>query len=133
MQQTEKSIARYAPNYYVTEHFMYSDFVCPCCDRLKIIPAFYTHLNLLEQMRQELGFEIIINSGYRCAEHNAETGGAPRSWHLLFATDIIPENNDSNKLKDMYKMALSLKFGGIGLYENHLHLDLRPEEVRWRG
>ena len=100
---------------------------------MKIIPAFYTHLGLLEQMRSELGFDIIINSGYRCPEHNAEVGGAPQSWHLLFATDVSHEDDDSYKLKAMYKMALNLGFGGIGLYENHIHLDLRPEEVRWRG
>ena len=132
MLQTEKTI-RYAPNYYVTEHFMYSDFICQCCDRLKIIPAFYTHTGLLEHMWQELAFDILINSGYRCQDHNAAMGGAPQSWHLLFATDISPEDNDQYKLKALYKMAISLEFGGIGLYENHIHLDLRPEEIRWRG
>jgi len=122
-----------APNYCVTEHFMYSDFICPCCDMLKIIPAFYDHVSLLEQMRRDLGFDILISSGYRCKDHNAEVGGSPQSWHLLFATDIQPEDNDPHKLKALYKMALSMKFGGIGLYEAHLHLDLRPGEVRWRG
>lgn len=132
MPYVESSIKN-APNYYVTEHYMYSDFICPCCDRLKIIPAFYSHISLLEQMRSDLGFDILINSGYRCKDHNTEAGGSPRSWHLLFATDIQSEENDSYKLKALYKMALSMKFGGIGLYETHLHLDLRPEEVRWRG
>ena len=131
-QQLEASVKN-AQNYYVTGHFMYSDFVCPCCDRLRIIPAFYRHVSLLEQMRNDLGFDILINSGYRCQEHNAEVGGSPESWHLLFATDIRTEDNDPDKLKDLYKMALSLNFGGIGLYETHLHLDLRPEEARWRG
>ena len=130
--QTE-TLIKSAPNYYVTEHFMYSDFICPCCERLKIIPAFYTHLELLEQMRGELGFDILINSGYRCKEHNIEVGGSPRSWHLLFAADISSGDNDLDKLKSLYKMALHLNFGGIGLYETFLHLDLRPEPVRWRG
>lgn len=122
-----------APVYYVTEHFLYSDFICPCCERLKIIPAFYSHVSLLEQMRNELGFDILINSGYRCKEHNTLVGGSSGSWHLLFATDIQPEDNDPYKLKVLYKKALSMKFGGIGLYEKHIHLDLRPEEIRWRG
>ena len=132
MPHIETSIKN-APNYYVTEHFMYSDFICPCCDRLRIVPAFYSHISLLEQMRSDLGFDILINSGYRCKDHNAEVGGSPRSWHLIFATDIQPEDIDPYKLKALYKMALSMKFGGIGLYETYLHLDLRPEEVRWRG
>ena len=132
MPQTETSI-KHTPNYYVTEHFMYSDFLCPCCDRLRIVPAFYSHISLLEQMREDLDFAILINSGYRCKDHNAEVGGAPKSWHLLFATDIRPENNDQGNLRALYKMVLSLNFGGIGLYETYLHLDLRPEPVRWRG
>ena len=78
-------------NYYVTDHFMYNDFICPCCDTLKHVPGFYRHVNLLEHMRRELQFPLIITSGYRCSAHNASIGGAPRSWHLLFATDIKPE------------------------------------------
>ena len=60
-------------------------------------------------------------------------GGSPRSWHLLFATDIKSEDDDQDKLEAMYEIAVTLGFGGIGRYEIHLHLDLRPEEVRWRG
>jgi uncharacterized protein YcbK (DUF882 family) len=132
MSQNETTV-KDTPNYYVTEHFMYSDFLCPCCDRLKLIPGFYSHAALLERMRRELGFAIIITSGYRCKDHNSEIGGTPNSWHLLFATDIQPEDGDSHKLTVLYKMALILNFGGIGLYEKHIHLDLRPEPVRWRG
>ncbi|MFC1538732.1 D-Ala-D-Ala carboxypeptidase family metallohydrolase [Candidatus Latescibacterota bacterium] len=122
-----------APNYYVTEHFLYSDFICPCCDTIKIVPGFYTHLELLERMRRETGFDIIINSGYRYKKHNTGVGGSPQSWHLLFATDISPVGDDPDFLKTLFKIALELNFGGIGLYEKHIHLDIRPEAVRWRG
>ena len=124
---------REKPNYYVTEHFLYSDFVCLCCDTMKIIPAFYRQAAMLEHMRMELGFPIIINSGYRCAKHNSEVGGAARSWHLLFATDIRPEDGSSEKLLALYNLAEEMGFGGIGRYETFLHLDLRPEPARWRG
>ena len=122
-----------AVNYYVTEHFMHSDFICPCCDMLKIVPGFYRHVNMLEQMRRELGFPVVITSGYRCKSRNTRVGGAPRSWHLLFATDVKPEDDDPDKLKAMYEKAVELGFGGIGHYDKHIHLDLRPEPARWRG
>ncbi len=122
-----------APNYYVTDHFMYSDFICPCCDMLKIVPGFYTHVSILEKMRNEIDSPIIITSGYRCKSHNEEVCGAPRSWHLLFATDITPEDRDQDKLETLYEMAINLGFGGIGIYETHIHLDLRPDKLRWRG
>ncbi len=121
------------PNYYVTEHFLYNDFVCPCCDALKLIPGFYTHLRLLERMRRELGFPIAVNSGYRCVRHNRAVGGAARSWHLIFATDISPEDGSPEKLAAMHQAAERLGFGGIGRYDTFIHLDLRPDPMRWRG
>ena len=133
MIESTKEIIKHQVNYYVSEHFMFSDFICPCCDCIKIVPGFYEHVGMLEKMIKELGFGIKVNSGYRCIAHNAEIGGSSHSWHLLFATDISPENRDSEKLKTIYKTALCMNIGGIGLYEYHVHLDLRPEQARWRG
>ena len=118
-------------NYYVTDHFMYSDFLCPCCDRIKIVPGMYRHIALLDRMAGDFG-DIIVTSGYRCEAHNREVGGSPRSWHMLFATDITVDGADRDTLNELYKLAIDLDFGGIGLYESHLHLDIRPEKVRWR-
>ena len=50
-----------AANENVTEHFKLSECVCPCCERLKIVPGFFRHMEMLELMRQRLGFKIIIN------------------------------------------------------------------------
>lgn len=130
---TESSQKAVKVNYYVTDHFLLSECICPCCDRIKVVPGFYSHMELLERMRQELGSAIVINSGYRCEKHNAEVGGKPRSWHLIFATDVKPEDGDERKLLWLYRMALELGFGGIGKYETFIHLDMRPEEARWRG
>ena len=120
------------PNEYLTEHFMYSEFVCPCCDQMKIVPGVFKHMALLEHMRQFLDFPMVINSGYRCPDHNKSVGGTARSWHLLFATDVRPEDGDMRDLRFMYRMALELDFGGIGYYETRglfIHLDMRPEKL----
>lgn len=120
----------------ITKHFSYDEegIRCPCCDRLKIVPGFFSHMKKLEKMRQELGFALIINSGYRCPAHNEAVNGSPRSWHMLFATDVRPTwgKGHTHRLKAMYKVALVQKWGGIGYYGNFLHLDMRPEEARWR-
>lgn len=130
----------------VTEHFRLSETLCPCCDRIKIVPGFFDHMKLLEAMRINLGFPININSGYRCPEHNAEVSKAKNSWHLLFATDVRPfwGTGFGHRLKAMYKFALSLDilfeetkdpkkhFGGIIYHKSFLHLDLRPEPYRAR-
>ena len=121
------------PSYYVTRHYRYTDFICPCCDMMKLVPGFYRHVELLERLADETGFAVTVTSGYRCAKHNAAVGGVPRSWHLLFATDVVPEDGDPDKLARMYEAAIDLGFGGIGRYERHIHLDLRPKPLRWRG
>ena len=120
-------------NEYVTEHFKFSECRCPCCDMLKIIPGFFLHMEWLERMRQELGFAMVINSGYRCLSHNRAVNGRPKSWHLLFATDVRAEDNDERKILLIYRKALEMNWGGIGKHRTFVHLDLRPEEMRWRG
>jgi hypothetical protein len=120
-------------NELVSENFLYTEFTCPCCSTLKITPRFYQHVRLLQRMRTELGFPIAVNSGQRCEKHNQEVGGAAKSWHLLFATDVRPEDDDPKKLEAMYEAAKRLGFKGIGRYERFIHLDLRPEPVRWNG
>lgn len=129
MEKTEEIKA----NKLITPHFGLQEFVCPCCDRIKIVPGFFQHVELLERMRVELGFPIMINSAYRCPEHNKAVGGAVKSWHLLFATDIRPMDNDKEKLLKMYKKADELGFMGIGKYGTFIHCDLRPEKTRWLG
>ena len=129
----EQVSIRERPNHYVTEHFLYSDFICPCCDTLRITPGFYRHAALLEHIRNELGFPIAVNSGYRCPAHNRAVGGAARSWHLVFATDVRPEDGDPGRLDALRERAEAAGFGGIGVYGTFIHLDLRPERSRWRG
>ncbi len=129
----ETTSLRDAPNYYISEHILLADLICPCCDTVKVIPALYRHVSLLERLRRELGLGIVITSGYRCPRHNAAVGGAARSWHLLFATDVTLDPFDRETLEELARLAEAAGFGGIGRYERHLHLDLRPETARWRG
>lgn len=127
----DKVIEVIKANELVTDHFSFDEFKCPCCDTLKITPGFFRHVEKLEKMRQMLGIPITVNSGHRCIKHNAEVGGKPESWHLLFASDIRTGNPED--LKEMYKMAVELEFKGIGRYGTFIHLDLRPEDARWEG
>jgi len=119
----------------ITEHFLYEDIKCPCCDRLKIIPRMYKHMELLEELREALGFPIIINSGYRCPRHNEEVNGTKNSQHMTFATDVRPKWGKGFKAKliAMEKIAKNLGFRGIGTYSYFIHLDLREEKAFWVG
>ncbi len=64
----------------LTKHFSRYEFECPCCGAAPVGP---TLVNALEQLRLRLGRPILINSGYRCRNHNEKVGGGHNSQHLL--------------------------------------------------
>ena len=63
------------------DYFPEEPFGCRCrCGLNAFDPAMRKILN---EVREELGIELSINSGCRCKSHNAAIGGAERSAHLL--------------------------------------------------
>ena len=50
------------------KYFKYDDFKCKHCDANQMDENV---IDQLDAMREECGFPFIINSGYRCPEHNA--------------------------------------------------------------
>lgn len=74
---------------------------------------------------------LSINSGYRTQRHNASLEGAARnSLHLSGqAADI---NIRGMEQEQVQRMAAYYKVGGVGLYNNFVHID--TGRVRsWRG
>ena len=130
------------PNMQITEHFRYNEpsIRCQCCNRLIINDLFYRHMSKLETLRQELGFALLFNSGYRCPPHNKAVGGSENSMHTKFASDIRPEIIQGEdialfeiKLRSIEEKAEELHFGGIGVYDEFIHLDCRDKKARWKG
>jgi len=70
----------------LTEHFMLSEFQCPCCKTVKLEPEL---LEKLEKLRLQWG-PLRLTSGYRCERHNAEVGGVRHSLHKKGrAADVV--------------------------------------------
>lgn len=93
---------------------------------------FYLHtptMDALQWLREDVGRPIKLNSGHRCAIHNAMVGGAPLSMHRQFACDISLHGHDPIRL---YHAAKAAGFKGFGFYQTFLHADMgRPR--RWYG
>ncbi|MFL5764307.1 MAG: D-Ala-D-Ala carboxypeptidase family metallohydrolase [Bacteroidia bacterium] len=67
-------------------------------------------VNVLQPLRDALGYPLKINSGYRCPALNKAIGGAKNSQHMLGqAADIIDLTNGNEKLFKKIK-ALKLPF-----------------------
>ena len=81
-------------------------------------------LDKLQQLRNEWGRPLKINSAYRCLFHNAKIGGAPRSHHRLGnAFDISVSGMSEKEMEDLYQCAQRIGFSGFGFYKTFLHVD----------
>ena len=123
--------------YKITDHFKWDDFECSCCGEIFLTRRFFKHIDLLEQIRIEIGWPIGVNSGHRCKKHNIAVGGEDKSQHLIFATDLTPifTEHDTDdiwlqKKTQLYERGLEV-FDGVGLYDWGVHLDLRGFKAKW--
>lgn len=89
----------------------------------------------LEVIRAEIGKPIKINSGYRSPEHNAKVGGVKDSLHLTGkASDIVVSRMNSFELGQVIERLIQqgkIKQGGLGIYPNFVHYDIRGIKARW--
>jgi hypothetical protein len=92
----------------------------------------------LEIVRARIGKPIRIISGYRDPAYNAAIGGARKSQHMAgMAVDVVV---DGMRASAVHRLVLGFHeggeiiIGGLGLYENFVHIDIRTADrlVRWK-
>jgi len=116
----------------LSKNFRQAEFACNCgkCGDFMMDVGF---IMKLQRVRTQIGQPMRVNSGYRCAAHNAAVGGSRRSQHLLGkAADIhCPTSEYRDRL---VKLATEAGLTGIGVYINFVHLDMRDADpVQWVG
>lgn len=103
----------------LTAHFDSSEFLDRASGARKDPPC--RLLAALEHLRGVVGGPLVILSGYRTPEHNAEVGGARDSRHL---------HGDAADLDYGYarvEQALDAGFTGVGECDGWaVHVDVRP-------
>ena len=113
----------------LSKNFTSLEFDCHgkgCCSTTMVDDKL---VNYLQQIRDHFGKAVTINSGYRCAVHNASVGGASRSNHMDGeAADI--------KIKgitplELAQYAESIGVKGIGVYSWGVHIDTRTSKYFW--
>ena len=108
----------------ISENFSLREFQCPCCHAVMIHPRLAA---ALQQLRGARGKPVVITSGYRCARHNAEVGGVPRSRHTRgLAADIAAPRAEQERLRELARKA---GFTKIILYpeRNFIHLEINDD------
>lgn len=90
---------------------------------------------VLNWLRLWVGQMLLINSGYRTPVHNLAIDGSEDSSHMKgLAVDIKCYTNEL-RFK-IVKYALILGFERIGVYKDHIHLDMdksKPAKIMWYG
>jgi uncharacterized protein YcbK (DUF882 family) len=113
----------------VSENFRLSEFKCRCCGVAKVDPDL---ISALQELRNNVDKPIRIISGYRCFNHNKAVRGAKRSQHLLGkAADITIEGMSPGEVLSEAKKIEAFKNGGLGLYSQFVHCDVRGHKARW--
>jgi len=122
----------------LTENFNVSEFDCK--DGTKVPKQFYANLqelaNNLQTLRNHLNKPIsITGSGYRTPKHNTKVKGAKNSQHLTAsAADINAQGLTPKELSIVIELLISqgkMKQGGLGVYSNFVHYDIRGIRARW--
>lgn len=88
-------------------------------------------VKLVDQLRSEVGFPLLISSGFRTTRHNLLTGGIEGSSHTTgWACDIRALHSATRFT--IVNAALALGFSRIGLADTFIHVDVDPTKVEKR-
>lgn len=114
----------------LSEHFSYEEMRCHCgCSEFSIDDRL---LEGLEQLRAAAGKPVHINSAFRCQKHNKAVGGCFGSYHCLGkAADVVIDGLTPEQVAAIAEKIDLFRYGGIGIYNNFTHLDVRGTPARW--
>lgn len=122
---------KYDGSIKLSPHFKVYEFRCK--DNTDPIFISITLVNVLENIRKHFNKPVIINSAYRNPAYNAMIGGAKNSTHMYgMAADIHINGVTPKQIAD-FAETLMPDSGGIGIYDNFCHIDVRYVKSRWNG
>lgn len=129
----------------LSKHFVVEEF--DCHDGTKVSPRDYAGLTALcqtylEPLRAKYG-SVTILSGFRPAAYNRKIGGASKSYHIYTihngndqACDVRCVRGNPRQWHSTLNWLRKHKRGGkggLGLYSNFCHVDMRDYASNWRG
>lgn len=107
-------------------HFTIAEFACKHCGQNNID---YKFVELLDELREQCGFPLVVSSGYRCPTHNAKVSSTGKTGpHTTGrAADLAVSHGQA---VTVLRKALSMGFTGFGVQQKgggrFIHLDTLP-------
>lgn len=109
------------------KYFKESEFTCKCGCGFNNVDS--SLVDILDSIRDKVGFPLQVLSGSRCATHNKKVGGVPSSAHTKGkAADILMAT--SNRRYKFLSYAF-LKFPRVGVYDTFIHVDIDESKPQW--
>jgi len=115
----------------LSANFKVKEFACKDgSDPVFIAPSL---VEVLQKIRTHFGKAVNINSAYRTPTYNKKIGGATYSQHCYGTAADIRISGVKPKDVAAYVETLMPNCGGIGIYSNFIHVDVRATKSRWNG
>jgi uncharacterized protein YcbK (DUF882 family) len=121
----------------ITNNFSLEEFKCKDGSDIpnNVLPNIIQLAKNLQVLRDHLGKSIIINSGYRSSKYNAKIGGVKNSQHVKGkASDIVVKGMTPKEVALVIEGLIEqgkMMQGGLGIYPNFTHYDIRGIKARW--
>lgn len=116
-------------NLSVSRNFKVREFACK--DGSDVVLICPLTVWILQNVRDHFGKPVRITSAYRTPEHNAKSGGATSSLHMLgVAVDFVVDGVTADKVQ-AYLESCVPSTCGIGKATNYTHIDTRETKARW--
>lgn len=103
----------------LNDYFSKKEFACPCCGEMHLHPQL---LEKVTEARLLAGVPFKINSGFRCAKHNAEVGSTSENHTSGCAVDIACTVGEARRR--MINGLRDAGFNRIGIAKTFIHADL---------
>lgn len=84
-----------------------------------------TFLEQLDELRERVGFPMIVTSGYRDATHPAEARKEKPGTHNQGIAADIKVSNGFERMNIVHEAIKMGVFNGIGIHKDFIHLDTR--------
>jgi uncharacterized protein YcbK (DUF882 family) len=115
----------------LSANFKVREFVCK--DGSDVVFISEGLVQVLQAIRLHFDKPVTINSGYRTPAYNKKVGGEAYSQHLYgTAADIVVKGVEPRDVA-AYAETILPNTGGIGIYSNFVHVDVRAKKSRWKG
>ena len=116
-------------NTKLSANFTVSEFACEDGSDKVLIDT--DLVQILQKIRDHFLKPIVVNSGYRTSAYNLKVGGVSNSQHVKgTASDIVVLGVSPLEVAQ-YVEYIMPNIGGIGVYNEFVHIDVRKTRSRW--